>query len=146
MIRALPNQHSITPDETGWRIGGKLAWLHAFVSRRITCYVIDRQRGGEVAERVLGPSYAGGLTHDGWGPYDGFWKALHQQCLAHLLRRCVEMIAAATRGAVRFPRQIKQLLLDALDLRDRHQAGAVSDHGLTVARGRLIQRCTRLLQ
>jgi transposase len=146
ILRALPRQTAITPDETGWRIGGQLAWLHVFVAARITGYVIDRRRGAEVAEGVLGADYAGGLIHDGWGPYDRFWRAFHQQCIAHLLRRCVEMIAAATRGAVRFPRQVKQLLADGLDLRDRHAAGQISAHGLAVARGRLEKRCDRLLE
>ena len=26
----------ITPDETGWRVGGKSAWLHAWVTERAT--------------------------------------------------------------------------------------------------------------
>ena len=146
IVRALPRQKAITPDETGWRIGGQPAWLHVFVAQRLTAYVIDRLRGFEVAERMLGADYAGGLIHDGWGPYDRFWWAVHQQCLAHLLRRCAEMIAAATRGAVRFPRQVKQLLTDALELRDRQEAGQVSAHGLAVVRGRLVARCDRLLE
>jgi transposase len=145
IVRAIPRQKAITPDETGWRIGGRLAWLHAFVAERITCYVIDRKRGVVVAERVLGINYAGGLIHDGWAPYDRFWQAFHQQCLAHLLRRCAEMIEAATAGAVRFPRQVEALLLDALALRDRHEVGKVSDHGLAVSRGRLKTRLNRLL-
>ncbi len=145
IVRAMPRQTAITPDETGWRIGGRLAWLHAFAAERITCYVIDRKRGVEVAERVLGIDYAGALIHDGWAPYDRFWRALHQQCLAHLLRRCVEMIQGAKAGAVRFPQQVKGLLLDALALRDRHEAGEVGDRGLAVSRGRLKTRLTRLL-
>jgi len=146
IVRAMPQQKAATPDETGWRIGGWLAWLHAFATERITCYVIDRKRGVEVAERVLGADYAGALIHDGWAPYDRFWRAIHQQCLAHLLRRCVEMIETATAGAVRFPRQVKELLQDALHLRDRHETGEVSGHGLTVSRGRLEKRLDRLLQ
>lgn len=146
IVKAMPQQKAITPDETGWRIGGSLAWLHVFVARRLTCYAIDRHRGVEVAARILGFQYAGGLTHDGWGPYDQFWHALHQTCLAHLLGRCVEMMAAATRGAVRFPRQVKVLLGDALELRDRHLAGEVSLHGLAVARGRLEKRMDKLLE
>lgn len=145
ILRALPRQAWIVPDETGWRIGGRLAWLHAFVARKLTGYLIDRRRGVEVAESVLGADYAGGLIHDGWAPYDRFWRAFHQQCLAHLLRRCAEMIMAATRGAVRFPRQVQHLLTDALALRDRHAAGQVSDHGLAVARGRLLRRRDQLL-
>lgn len=145
IVKAMPKQKRIAPDETGWRIGGLLAWLHVFVAVRITCYVIDRKRGVEVAESVLGADYAGGLIHDGWAPYDRFWRAIHQTCLAHLLRRCGEMIEMATGGAVRFPRQVKELLQDALDLRDRHEASEVSSHGVAVARGRLEKRLDRLL-
>ena len=39
----------------------------------------------------------------------------------------------------------KDLLLDSLDLRDRHQQGLVSEHGLAVATGRLEARLDRLL-
>lgn len=146
IVQAMPRQKAITPDETGWRIGGLLAWLHAFAAERITCYVIDRKRDVAVAERVLGIDYAGAMIHDGWSPYDRFWCAMHQQCLAHLLRRSGEMIEAATAGAVRFPRQVKALLRSALDLRDRHAAGEVSNHGLAVSRGRLETRLDHLLR
>jgi hypothetical protein len=44
----------VTPDETGWRVGGGKAWLHAFATARTTCYEIDPTRSGEVAERLLG--------------------------------------------------------------------------------------------
>jgi len=145
LVRAMPVQRAVTPDETGWRIAGLLAWLHVFVAQRITVYAIDRKRGVEVAASVLGWDYAGALIHDGWAPYDGFWKAIHQQCLAHLLRRCREMIEAATGAAARFPRQIKEVLQEALHLRDRRDAGEVSDHGVAVARGRLGKRLDRLL-
>jgi transposase len=36
---------------------------------------------------------------------------------------------------VRFPRRVAELLRAGLDLRDRHAAGAISTHGLAVARG-----------
>lgn len=146
IVKAMPKQKAIAPDESGWRIGGLLAWLHVFVASRLTCYAIDRKRGIEVAERILGLDYVGRLTHDGWAPYDRFWRAIHQTCLAHLLRRCKEMIEAATGGAVRFPRQVKELLGDALDLRDRRALGQIGDHGLAIARGRLEKRLDRLLE
>jgi transposase len=124
-------------DETGWHVGGWNAWLHTLVSPEATAYVIDPTRSGAVAERLVGADYTGVMIHDGWSPYDNFEQARHQQCLGHLLRRCHEMLQTATRGAVCFPRRIKGLLQAALDLRDRHAAGQVSDHGLAVARGRL---------
>jgi transposase len=127
----------VVPDETGWRVGGYPAWLHTLVSPQATAYVIDPTRSGAVAEDILGLDYDGTMIHDGWSPYDQFEKALHQQCLNHLLRRADNMAATATRGAVCFPRRVAELLRSGLDLRDRHAAGEISRHGLAVACGRL---------
>jgi transposase len=127
----------VVPDETGWRVGGHPAWMHALVGPEATAYVIDPTRSGAVAEAILGMAYDGTMINDGWSPYDSFKDARHQQCLQHLLRRCDEMEAAATRGAVCFPRRVAELLRAGLNLRDRHTAGQVSTHGLAVARGQL---------
>ena len=127
----------VVPDETGWRVGGLLAWLHAFVGEHATAYEVDPTRSHAPAERLLGRDYAGTLVRDGWSPYDRFEDARHQQCVQHILRRCGELLETATRAAVRFPRRVAALLRQGLALRDRHAAGQVGDHGLAVARGRL---------
>jgi transposase len=132
-------------DETGWRLGGDPAWLHTLVGPEATVYVVDPTRSGAVAERVLGRDYDGVMIHDGWSPYDDFPQARHQQCLAHLLRRAHELLETATRGAVRFPRAVADILQTALGLRDRHAAREVSDHGLAVLRGRLASKLYDLL-
>lgn len=124
-------------DETGWHVGGHKAWLHALVGPTATAYVIDPTRSGDPARRILGPDYRGVMIHDGWSPYDTFSQAQHQQCLAHLLRRCEELLESASRGAVRFPRRISELFHQAFELRDRHDQGELSTHGLAVCRGRL---------
>src|SRR5262245_5251375 len=135
----------VVPDETGWRVGGHPAWLHTLVGPEATAYVIDPTRSGAVAGAILGLDYDGTMIHDGWSPYDQFEKADHQQCLNHLLRRADEMEATATRGAVRFPRRVAELLRAGLDLRDRHAAGEISRHGLAVARGRLENQLSDLV-
>lgn len=134
----------VVPDETGWRIAGGPAWLHVLVGRDATCYEVARNRGGEVAAGVLGWDYRGLLIRDGWSPYDNFEHARHQLCLDHPLRRCQRLLETATRGAVRFPRAVMDVLTAALRVRDRHQAGEVSDHGRLVAAGRLRERLRRL--
>src|SRR5579884_3986796 len=85
----------VVPDETGWRVGGHPAWLHALVGPQATAYVIDPTRSGDVAGDILGFDYDGTLIHDGWSAYDRFPEASHQQCLSHLLRRADAMEAAA---------------------------------------------------
>jgi transposase len=127
----------VVPDETGWRVGGHPVWLHTLVAPQATAYVIDPTRSGDIAKRIIGLDYHGTMIHDGWSPYDRFHNAQHQQCLRHLLNRCDELLQTATRGAVSFPRHVHDLLHYALDLRDRHGLGEVSDQGLRVARGRL---------
>jgi transposase len=142
---SLPQAPWIVPDETGWRIGGTLAWMHGFVTACATVYHVARRRGYEVAEGFIGTHYAGLLIHDGWAPYDRFVWAGHQQCLDHLRRRCLELLQTARGRAALFPRQVRQLLTDALTLRDRRDAGQLSAHGLAVTRGRLEARLGRLL-
>lgn len=133
-IRASP---WLVPDETGWRVSARNAWLHVVVGPRATWYGIADNRSHHPLANLLTPGWAGVLVHDGWAPYDQLPHVRHQQCLAHLLRRCRELLATATRAAVRFPRRIRALLQRALTLRDRHGAAELSDHGLAVARGRL---------
>jgi transposase len=135
----------VVPDETGWRVAGYPAWLHTLVAPQATAYVIDPTRSGAVAEAILGLDYDGIMIHDGWSPYDQFKDAWHQQCVQHLLRRADNMAATATRGAVSFPRRVAELLRTGLDLRDRHAAGEISQHGLSVARGRLENQLSDLV-
>jgi transposase len=107
----------VAPDETGWRVAGRSAWLHTFVSPRATCYVIDATRSGRPALELLGADWSGTLVHDGWSVYDGFTAAAHQQCLRHLQRRCQEMVETAAHGAERFPHAVLALLDQAYAVR-----------------------------
>lgn len=136
----------VYPDETGWRIGGWPAWLWAFVTPAATVYAIERGRGYVEAASILGQDYAGVIGADGWAAYRCFQKAEHQTCLAHLLRRCREMIEVSWGRGRSFPRQVSDLLKSALDLRDRYASGAISTHGVRVARGRLLSRLDGLLE
>ena len=113
----------IVPDETGWRLGGQPAWLHVAVGQAATAYLIMARRGKDASDLLIGPDYAGTLIHDGWSPYDRYDSADHQTCLRHLLSRCKELREGATAAAARFPRQVQHLLRDALDFRDRRDAG-----------------------
>jgi transposase len=144
--QAVRRSNIVYPDETGWKIGGWLQWLWVFVTPTATLCVIRPSRGHDVPEEILGADYDGRMIHDGWSPYDFFTKATHQQCLEHLLRRAEGLLERATRGAVRFPRKVKEFLSDALVLRDRRDDRVVCQHGLAVARGRLEKRLDRLLQ
>jgi transposase len=133
-------------DETGWKVGGRLQWLHVAVSAQVTVYAILPGRGYEQAVAILGAEYEGFLIHDGWAPYYRFQFAFHQSCLAHLLKRCREMAHIASPAALAFPRAIEDLLKTSLELRDRHERGEVSERGLSIATGKLEAKLERLLE
>ena len=83
------------------------------------------------------------LVRDGWQSYRQFDQALHQTCLAHLLRTCRRLLLDYPDQP--FVRAVKAVLQAALHTRAQHRAGAVSAQGLAVARGQYLERLGRLL-
>lgn len=133
----------VTPDETGWKVGGHLHWLWVVATRDTTVYAIQPGRGYLEAATLLGEDFAGVIVRDGWAPYRRFTAAMHQTCLAHLLRRCRLLQSDHPRAG--FVPVVQKVLQQALALRDRARDGGVSAHGLAVARGQLIERLNRQL-
>ena len=54
LIEQIRGSPSVTPDETGWKVGGQLWWMWAFSTSQVTVYAIQPGRGFEPAARVLG--------------------------------------------------------------------------------------------
>src|SRR4051795_4421977 len=136
----------LTPDETGWRVAGRPAWLHAWVAERATGYAIDPHRKADALERVIGIAWSGTMVHDGFASYDRFKAATHQQCLGHVLRRVRDLEAKATRGAVHYPRKLITLFTEAIHLRNRYKKGEVSAEQLRQARQEFDRRLSDLVR
>ena len=137
------NAPVVTPDETGWRVGGGRHWLWAYATADTTVYAICPGRGFDDAATVLGTDYAGVLVRDGWQVYRCYKDSLHQSCINHLLRRAKalqEDHPYSPWGA-----EVKAVLQAGLDVRDRCQNGELTRRGLDVLRGRLEARLGRLI-
>jgi transposase len=132
-------------DETGWRVGGHSAWLHVWVGERATAYAIDPQRSAEALERVIGRDWSGVLSHDGYSTYDRFTQAVHQSCVAHVLRRAQELLEVAQRGAVRFPRQVIGLFQEAVHQRNEYLRGVLPLAELQAQRDAFEERLLNLV-
>ena len=144
IVKRVQQSPWIVPDETGWRIGGNGAWLHVAVGQDAVAYVVGK-RGIETSMVLIGREYAGKLIHDGWGAYDKFYWAIHQTCLTHLLRRCKEILETAAGGAVHFPRQVKGLLQESLEIRDQRDARAITPAAACAHADALDGRMNKLL-
>jgi len=119
LIEALRDCTVVHGDETGWRIGMLSAWLWVFTSQKITVYTVETSRGHEVVVNILGKEFKGVLVSDCFLAYDHHelenW--LKQKCLSHLLKDLKELTETKVRGAVRFAREVKELLQSALTLK-----------------------------
>ena len=74
-------------DETGFRVDGRLAWVHCARTGKYTLLMVHPRRGKQAIEAMgVLPSFAGVAVHDAWAPYDGYASAAHQLCCAHALR------------------------------------------------------------
>lgn len=74
-------------DETGFRVGGRLRWVHSASTGKYSLITVHDKRGLAAmdAAGVL-PAFSGIAVHDAWAPYDSYTHATHALCCAHLLR------------------------------------------------------------
>ncbi len=67
-------------DETGFRVGGKLTWLHVASTQFLTHYRAEEKRG------AMPENMTGIMVHDHWKPYFKLENVSHALCNAHHLR------------------------------------------------------------
>ncbi|MQA17882.1 MAG: transposase, partial [Pseudonocardiaceae bacterium] len=91
LVEELGQSPALAMDETGWRVGGRHAWLWAGVAGDVTVFRVALGRGFDAARALIRPDYPGVIERDGWAVYRKFSAARHQTCLAHLLRRIGEL-------------------------------------------------------
>ncbi len=145
LIEGVKASPVVAPDAAGWRVAGRRAWLWAFAGQDVVCYRVARGRGFDDAAAVLGEGYAGVLERDGWAPYRRFTAAVHQTCLAHLLRRVGELLADAKRGQAKTPHAVRRILQQALAVRDQRDAGVLGSAEVAEQAERLGAAVDRLI-
>jgi transposase len=86
-------------DETGFRVEGKLVWVHCAQTSKYSLITVHPRRGREAmdAAGVL-PGFGGIAVHDAWAPYDTYTSVGHALCAAHLLRELVAVTETGGEG------------------------------------------------
>jgi len=100
-------------DETGFRVAGKLAWVHSASSGKYVLVTVHAKRGTEAMDAAgILPSFAGIACHDAWKPYDSYHGAAgHALCNAHLLRELIAVTETGTEDDVIWAQQAIDALL-----------------------------------
>lgn len=89
LVERLPTERQIGVDETGHHDGGKLHWAWCFDTPDYSLFRIDKSRGCEVLEKMLGSDFSGLICADYWGAYRKYARLFDvrmQYCMAHLIR------------------------------------------------------------
>jgi transposase len=113
-------------DETGFRVNGKLAWVHSASSGKFALITVHGKRGRQAmdAAGVL-PAFRGIAVHDCWAPYDGYAQVTHALCNAHGLRELQAVIDAAPADQWCWAAQAADALRDMKRLAD----ASLATHG-----------------
>jgi transposase len=86
-------------DETGFRVEGRLHWVHCARTGKYALLTVHPRRGTEAMEAMgVLPSFAGIAVHDAWAPYDSYTAPEHQLCCAHALRELQAVADCAPGG------------------------------------------------
>jgi hypothetical protein len=86
-------------DETGFRVEGRLHWVHCARTGKYTLLMVHPRRGRKAMEAMgVLPSFGGVAVHDAWAPYDTYSGPDHQLCCAHALRELQAVTDSAPEG------------------------------------------------
>src|SRR6266852_4348132 len=102
----------IHTDDTGWRVGGRTAFLMGFESDQATVYQIRSQHRNEEVREIIPADYGGVMITDRGKSYEAaeFDGVEQQKCLAHLLRNIKEVVDTKSGQAKEFGMEAKALL------------------------------------
>lgn len=114
-MRDEPVVHS---DDTGWRIGGKNAFLMGFDSDRLAVYQIRYRHRSEEVREIIPADFKGVLVTDRGVSYDAkvFEGVKQQKCIGHLLRNISTVLETKEGPSRRFGQKLKGMLQEAMAL------------------------------
>ncbi len=82
-------QKVINADETSHSVMGVNHWIWVFCNKLLSLFKFNKERGGDIVERVLGTNFKGKLCTDGWRTYTTYCekhKIVQGRCWSHGLR------------------------------------------------------------
>jgi transposase len=138
-MRQAPFIHT---DDTGWRVGGQMAFLMGFDSDQATVYQVRSQHRNEEVREIIPADYGGVMITDRGKSYEAaeLDGVDQQKCLAHLLRNIKEVTDNKSGQAREFGLEAKALLQEGMALWKAR--GEISEPELAAKASDLDERLT----
>lgn len=116
--KRLADASNVGADETSQKVQGKQWWTWIFTTAREALFLVRKSRGQKPIEEVLGKSYEGVLTCDGWTSYPKVVPRI-QRCWAHLLREAKWHAEQYAGQALRLYEELCEIFTKIKQLRHR---------------------------
>ncbi len=125
-IAAAPVAHF---DETGFRVQGKLHWVHSASTGQYSLLTCHPKRGvAAMNDAGVLPGFTGIAVHDAWAPYDTYPDVTHALCNAHVLRELTAVTDSTAKvGGFCWATQAADALLDLKNLVETAVAAGQND-------------------
>ncbi|MEK7867770.1 MAG: IS66 family transposase [Candidatus Omnitrophota bacterium] len=123
LLSSLKESSFIHADETGWPINGFNHWLWKFSNKKICISHIDKSRGQNVVDKMLGSKYKGVLISDFLSAYNKIAAKAKQRCLVHILRDLDKVMEYwhDDGEVIRYCERLKKILEDAIALYNEYK-------------------------
>jgi hypothetical protein len=163
LMESLRKGSLIHADETGWKVNGSNYWLWKFSNKKICISHIDKSRGQNVVENIIGQEYNGVLISDFLSAYNKITTKAKQRCLVHILRDLKKVMKYwhDDREVMQYCERLKKIFEDAIRLykdyngkkqdnvyRSRREAlnQALKDFGFPNPNKRILRRFAKRLE
>lgn len=123
LLKSLRLGRFIHADETGWKVDGDNHWLWKFSNKKISVSHIDKSRGQNVVEKILGDKYKGVLISDFLSAYNKIDAKAKQRCLVHIGRDLDKVMEywQDDNEVMRYCKRLKKILQDAIELHKEYK-------------------------
>jgi transposase len=130
MADRLSDEPQVNVDETGHHDNGDLHWTWCFDTPGYSLFRIDKSRGCNVLEEMLGKAFAGIIGADYWGAYRKYARLFDsrmQYCMAHLIREIRFLAEHSVKTLSRWGKKLLEWLKKLFDT--LHRRGQLTKKG-----------------
>lgn len=120
----------VNTDDTGWKVGGKTAYLMAFDTVEATVYQIRSQHRNEEVREVVPADYLGVMSTDRGRSYDAqeLQGVKQQKCIGHIQNSISKLLETQKGPARNFGIKLKKLFKAAVKLWHGYREGNVKSY------------------
>jgi transposase len=123
LMESLKKGSFIHADETSWKVDGDNYWLWKFSNKKICVSHIDKSRGQDVPDKMIGGKYKGVLISDFLSAYNKIDAKAKQRCLVHIMRDLKKVIEYwhDDEEVIRYCRRLKDIFEGAIALHNEYK-------------------------